>query len=553
MTDVSQQPVISDLLAGMSLPDKLGQLIFHLVYGSAADQADDRNRALFGVDTPADVVAKYRLGGVIYFAWAGNTENPQQIGRLSNGLQAASEIGLIIGTDQETGRVARMGPPATQFPGAMALAAAHDLDLTREAYQITGRELAAVGVNADFAPVADVNVNQANPVIGVRSFGSEPDVVGEQVVAAIAGLQRDAGMIAAAKHFPGHGDTGTDSHHGLPTITHSMIDWESIDALPFREAVSAGVEMIMTGHLSFPALDPSGDPATLSRPILTGLLREYLGYTGVIITDSLRMQGVRELYDDGEVAVRAIEAGVDVLLEPADPERAVSALTDAVASGRLTEQRIDESVVRVLQLKQRRGILQPAPTVPAKITAEVGSQESHARAAEITARTLTLIRDDDQLFPLKRGSVCLLGADAVAIGRLAAALKDDGLEVSELVTGQRPDRDLINAARRLARAASQTVIVTSSGWRERWQRTLVRSVREIAPQVSMVAITEPYDAGLVTAGGTMLLSYSATPVALDAVADVLLGRRQPTGRLPVAVGENPDHPLFPFGAGIVPN
>ncbi|HEY9293710.1 MAG TPA: glycoside hydrolase family 3 N-terminal domain-containing protein, partial [Microlunatus sp.] len=207
---VSRLPVVPELLAGMTLQDKIGQLIFHLVYGAAADQADERNRELFGVATPAEVVQKYRLGGVIYFAWAGNTEDPQQIGRLSNGLQEASEIGLIIGTDQETGRVARMGPPATQFPGAMALAAAHDLDLTREAYGITGRELSAVGINADFAPVADVNANQANPVIGVRSFGGEPDVVSEHVVAAIAGLQRDAGVAAAAKHFPGHGDTGTD-------------------------------------------------------------------------------------------------------------------------------------------------------------------------------------------------------------------------------------------------------------------------------------------------------------------------------------------------------
>ncbi|HEY9294182.1 MAG TPA: glycoside hydrolase family 3 N-terminal domain-containing protein, partial [Microlunatus sp.] len=338
----------------------------------------------------------------------------------------------------------------------------------------------------------------------------------------------------------------------LPTITHSMIDWESIDALPFREAIRSGVEMIMTGHLSLPDLDPSGDPATLSRPILTGLLREYLGFTGVIITDSLRMQGVRELYDDGEVAVRAIEAGVDVLLEPADPDAAVAALTRAVADGRLTEQRIDASVERILQMKQRRGALEPTRTNPERITAEVGGRESLRRAAEITASTLTLIRDDDQLFPLTRGSVCLLGADPDAVVRLAAALKNDGLEVSELATGQRPDRDMINAARRLSRSASQTVIITSSGWRDRWQRTLVRTVREIAPRVSLVAITEPYDAGLVTGGGTMLLSYSATPAALDAVADVLLGRRQPTGRLPVVVGENPDHPLFPFGAGIVP-
>lgn len=212
-------PVTGDV-EGMSLPDKIGQLITHLVYGSHADQADDRNRELFGVATPAEVVAKYRLGGVIYFAWAGNTVDPQQIGRLSNGLQqaalAATGVGLIIGTDQETGRVARMGPPATQFPGAMALAATHSAQAVRRAYAITGSELAAVGVNTCFAPVADVNIDQANPVIGIRSFSSEPDVVAEYVGAGIAGLQRDAGVAASAKHFPGHGDTHTTATMRCP-------------------------------------------------------------------------------------------------------------------------------------------------------------------------------------------------------------------------------------------------------------------------------------------------------------------------------------------------
>ncbi len=540
---------VADLLARMSPEEKIGQLIFHLVYGASADQADDRNTALFGVATPAEVVAKYRLGGVIYFAWAGNTENPQQIGRLSNGLQAAAGIPLIVGTDQEGGRVARMGPPATQFPGAMALGAAHAPELTREAYAVIGRELRAVGITADFAPVADVNSRPANPVIGIRSFGSEPDVVGDHVRAAIAGLQLDGGLCAAAKHFPGHGDTGTDSHHALPVITHSLLDWETVDAVPFRDAVRAAADMIMTGHLAFPELDPSGDPATLSRPILTGLLRDHLGYRGVIITDSLRMQAVRELYDDGEIAVRALQAGVDVLLEPADPDRAVAAIRTALDDGRLSWQRIEESVARILELKQRRGLFEAAPTDPQTIDRVVGCRRHLDRAREITAASITLIRDDEQLVPLIRRPVCLLGADADPTARLESRFAATGLQVSSLVTGLQPDRDMIDRARHLAYRNGQTVIVTSGGYRSRGQRALVRAVRAVAERVSLVAIAEPYDAGLVVGGGTMLLTYSATPVALEAVADVLLGRQRPTGRLPVAVGENPDHPLFPFGAG----
>jgi beta-N-acetylhexosaminidase len=307
--------------------------------------------------------------------------------------------------------------------------------------------------------------------------------------------------------------------------------------------------MIMTGHLAFPELDPSGDPATLSRPILTGLLRDDLGYRGVIITDSLRMQGVRELYDDGEIAVRALEAGVDVLLEPADPQQAVNAITEALRTGRLTEDRIDASVRRILEVKQRRGLFGASPTDPATVNRVVGSVEHLHRAREIAAASTTLIRDDDQLVPLIRRPVCLLGADADAVARLATALTAAGLQVSRLVTGPQPDREMIERARHLARGGGQTVIITSGAHRSRGQRALVRAVRDAAERVVLVAIAEPYDAGLITAGGTMLLSYSATPIALDAVIDVLLGRQRPTGRLPVAIGENIEHPLFPFGAG----
>ncbi|QGN33453.1 glycoside hydrolase family 3 protein [Microlunatus sp. Gsoil 973] len=543
------------VLATMNLEQKIGQLIIQLVYGAADDEPDKRNTELFGVPTPAEVVRKYHLGGVVYFAWAGNTADPRQIGRLSNGLQAAAKAAglppLIIGTDQETGRVVRMGPPATQFPGAMALAAAHSADAVRQAYAITGRELRAVGINADFAPVADVNVNQANPVIGVRSFSSEPDVVADQVAAAVAGLQLDAGISAAAKHFPGHGDTATDSHHGLPVITHSMIDWEALDAPPFRAAVRSGVDMIMTGHLALPDCDPSGDPATLSRPVLTGLLREDLDFSGVIITDSLRMDAVRESYGDGEVAVRALEAGVDILLEPADPDAAVSAIREAIQTGRLTEQRIDASVRRILELKQRRGLFDVAPTDAAEIDRLVGSVENRDRAAAITDSTVTLVRDDQELVPLPNRPTLVVGADGSVVGRISRGLRSAGLRTTESVTGPDPSRELIDRARRQARSAFQTVVVMSAGWRSQRQRMLSRAIREAASRVVLVAVTEPYDAGMVADGGTMLLTYSATPGSVDALVRVLLGRVPPTGRLPLAVGEIPDRPLFPYGAGVV--
>ena len=243
-----------------------------------------------------------------------------------------------------------------------------------------------MGLNTDYAPVADVNVNPANPVIGVRSFGSDPTTVAEHVVAGVRGLQ-SAGVSAVAKHFPGHGDTGEDSHHALPVVTHSRQEWERIDAPPFRAAIAAGVDAIMTAHLAFPALEPSGDPCTLSRAVLTGLLRTELGFDGVIVTDSLRMTGVRTRYDDAEVPVRAIEAGADVLLDPPEPVHQIEAVLTAVRSGRLAVERIEESVRRILIMKWVRGVVGRPLADEDGVELLVGTDEHLRAAREIGMRT----------------------------------------------------------------------------------------------------------------------------------------------------------------------
>nr|BFE73825.1 hypothetical protein GCM10020092_071260 [Actinoplanes digitatis] len=235
---------VDSALARMTLPQKIGQLFTTYVYGndantpSAADAA--ANRRLYGVDTPAEVVAKYHLGGVIYFAWTNSLQSPRQITTLSNGLQAASAgVPLTISTDQEHGVVSRMPAPATQFPGGMALGAGRSVLDAYRTGQVTGAELRAVGINQAWAPVADVNVNPANPVIGVRSFGSDPKLAAALTASQVLGLQRGANASASAKHFPGHGDTATDSHTGLPVITHTREEWQRVDAPPFKAAIAA--------------------------------------------------------------------------------------------------------------------------------------------------------------------------------------------------------------------------------------------------------------------------------------------------------------------------
>ncbi|WP_371780564.1 beta-N-acetylhexosaminidase [Streptosporangium subroseum] len=378
---------VEGVLAGLSMEEKVGQLFMPVLYGPASDTASGENQARYGVGTPAKMIAKYRPGGVILFPWADNVKNVKQIVALTNGLQKASpEIPLLIGADQENGQVSRLAPLVTKLPGASTIGSTGDLSLARKAAKVTGTELLALGINLDFAPVADVNINPRNPVIGPRAYGSDPRKVASMVGAAVSGFH-DAGIAATAKHFPGHGDTNVDSHSGLPVIQHSRSQWNRLDAPPFAAAIDKGVDAIMSAHVVMPKLDPSGDPATLSKPILTGLLRDKLGFDGVVSTDALDMAGVRKKYSDGEIAVRAIQAGVDLLLMPPDYPEAYQAVLAAVKSGKISDERLDQSVRRLLKLKAARGLLEKAPVAdPAEATRVLRSAEHQKVAQLITAR-----------------------------------------------------------------------------------------------------------------------------------------------------------------------
>ncbi|MFE1933054.1 glycoside hydrolase family 3 protein [Streptomyces sp. NPDC059474] len=570
---------IDELIGRMTLDQKIGQLFVMRVYGHSATHPDPAdvaaNRKDIGVDNAAELIAKYHVGGVMYIGWAHNIRDPHQVAALSGGIQKAAlaasvPVPVLLSTDQEYGTVARVGAPATLFPGAMALGAGGSAADARTAARTAGAELAALGIRQDYAPIADVNVNPANPVIGVRSFGADPKAVARLVAAQVEGYQ-SAGVAATAKHFPGHGDTSVDSHVGLPRITHSRKEWERLDAPPFRAAIEAGIDSIMTAHLLFPALDPADDPATLSRPILTGVLREELGYDGVVVTDSLGMEGVRKKYGDDRVPVLALKAGVDQLLNPPSLSRAFEGVRKAVRAGELDEDRIDRSLRRILELKARRGLFDDPYTSDRAVNRTVGTREHRATADRIAERTTTLITNRGGLLPLsprRRHDLLVVGVDAAApsgtggppTAVLARALSGLGFTAEALPTGTGdspgPSAERIEAAVAAARGRDAVIVATYDIAAGSTQRTLVARLVATGVPVVHLALRDPYDIARLGGRGTepaaSLATYCWTDVELRAAARVIAGRVTPRGRLPVAVrrADDPSRVLYPIGHGL---
>ncbi|MFF0361338.1 glycoside hydrolase family 3 protein [Streptomyces fungicidicus] len=559
------------LISRMTLEEKVGQLFVMRVYGHSAtdpDQADiDANLKEIGVRTAAEMLARYRVGGIIYFAWAHNTRDPHQIADLSNGIQKAS-LGLprglpvLVSTDQEHGIVARVGEPATLFPGAMAVGAGGSRADARTLGRIAGLELRALGIRQNYSPVADVNVNPANPVIGVRSFGSDPQSVADLVAAEVKGYE-SSHIASTAKHFPGHGDTVDDSHAKLPYIHHTRDQWEQLDAPPFEAAIAAGIDSIMTAHIVVPALDPSEDPATLSRPILTGILREELGYDGVVVTDSLGMEGVRTKYGDDRVPVLALKAGVDQLLNPPSLDVAWNAVLNAVRDGELTEDRLDESILRVLRMKAKLGLFKDPYVTHAGVDRTVGTRSHLATADRITERTTTLLVNEGGLLPLSRRrtpKLLVVGADPASpsgttgppTGVLAGALTELGFTATALSTGTAPSAATVAKAVAAAGDADAVVVATYNVTASSSQKTLVAQLLATGRPVVAVAVRNPYDVAHLPGVKAYLATYSWTDVELRAAARVIAGKVDPRGKLPVPVqrADDPATVLHPVGYGL---
>ncbi len=563
----SEDPIQSKI-RHMTLEEKVGQMFMLQAYGHSANDRDPAvaagNQKLYGVDTIEEVIDKYKPGGISYFAGGkdipNNVDNPHQIAGLSNGIQKAATkqpagIPMLISTDQEQGWIVRVKEPATQFPGNMPLGAARSTDYAKQAAQITGEELRAMGINQDFAPVADVNVNPENPVIGIRSFGSAPGLVAPMTSAQVAGYQKN--VAATAKHFPGHGDTDTDSHTGLPIINHSKEEIQTIDLPPFRSTIRSGVDVIMTAHIVVPALDESGRPATLSKPILTGLLRQKIGYKGVIVTDALNMAALQQFRQD-RVPVEAIKAGADVLLMPPKMDVAYNAVLDAVRSGEIPEKRIDESLKRILKLKQKQGLFKNPYVDESAVDNVVGTPQHKAVAGAIADKSITLIKNESKMLPLQAGSdqkalVTGYGATVYglnAVDELTLGIQQRGVTADAFQTGFAPDDAKISEA--VSRAQGSDLVVVTTGWATGEQQKLVKALLETGKPVVVAAVANPYDIAEFPEAQTYLATYGFTPVSMQALSRVLFGEVNPSGKLPVSVPEasNPENILYPYGYGL---
>ena len=421
-------PSAEEMLENMTTEEKVAQMLMP-AFQNFADETGVKQKLTELRPEIEETLKKHGFAGVIFFS--DNMADTEQAVRLVDAMQTANAAGggrpqLLTAVDQEGGTVARLGH-GCQMPGNMALGAIGDPAAAEQAGRLIGEELVAIGLNYDAAPVVDVNSNPQNPVIGLRSFSDDPELVAAMGTALMRGL-RSTGAVSTLKHFPGHGDTATDSHTGLPRIEKSLEELKDFELVPFQACIDAGAEAIMTAHIQYPLIEEqtaisvdTGEeinlPATLSKTILTDLLRGEMGFDGVIISDAMNMKAVAKHFEALTAAQMAIEAGVNILLMPVDtstPEglealdKYISDIAALVDGGTIPVERVDDSVLRILKLKEEHGLLETYDGADldgrvAHALETVGSKEHHAIEAELAARALTLVKNRDKLLPLQLG------------------------------------------------------------------------------------------------------------------------------------------------------
>jgi beta-N-acetylhexosaminidase len=518
----------------MTLEHKVAQMFLVTLHGSVMTEVG------------ADFLQTWQPGGVVLFGQ--NTGTPDATTRLTNDFQstilAAGGPPLLIAIDQEGGVVSRLTAENgyTFFPAPVLVGAAGD-DIAYRIGSAIGTELSAVGINMNLAPVADLETNPDNPIIFRRSFGSDPEIAGEAVAQVAMGIQAQ-NVLATAKHFPGHGESAQDSHAVLQGIDLPRERLDSVEIAAFRPAIDNNIAAIMVAHLWFPAIDPTRRPASLSPEVVTGVLRNDLGFEGLIVTDAMDMNAVDMEVEYTESMVAAVEAGVDLMaLGPSFglplAELSMQAVVDAVRGGRISEERINESARRILAAKQRFGLYDWQPLDPFSATQRVDAETHAALITELYQTGLTVAYDRNNLIPItpdKKVAFMFL-ATRYQIYNDCNAYGHPNIEW--LGVGDSPDGGQITQAARMAEAADVAVVFTQNAIDNPQQQALVNA---LPPEKTIaVAIWSHYDWTTYPNVAAYMMTYTPSAVggpAIPAACAVLFGAYQATGTLPVTLGEN---------------
>lgn len=518
----------------LTLDEKIGQLI------------------MFGfhdVDSAVNLIKRYKFGNIVYFKR--NLGIGKEVVEMSNKLQRTmlDNVGIpaIISSDQEGGMVSRFYHDATSFPGAMTTTAASDKELTYETGQRVAEELIHYGINLNLAPVLDINSNKLNPVIGVRSFSDNKESVVQYALNIMQGMQ-DKGVMACGKHFPGHGDTSMDSHISLPTIEHDINRLDEVELFPFKEAISKDISAIMTAHLLIPKIEEKKIPATMSEKILTGILRDKLGFKGIIMTDCLEMDAVSKHYGVGKGALMSLLAGSDLVLISHTAKYQIEAfntIKEAVQDGTFSEELLDEKVERILNYKKKFNLLsliEKIKPIPLNIL-EKNAELSH----NIIEKSLTLVKDRENLLPLRTNDNVFVVSPIRKVNSVAddvLPLCDFAKELSKKIgcayksfedskeLGDEKYKEILLYCKN----ADKVVVGTYNAYRDESQQRLLRDIVKVNPNVILVALRIPYDASLQESEiPTAICSYEYTDNSVEGLCDSLSKSTKYVGKLPVSI------------------
>lgn len=510
----------------MTLQEKIGQ---RLMTGFSGTEIPEEFR---------QAVKKHKIGNVVLFE--DNVRDCAQLKQLCRDIQdlIRQETGhsAFIAIDQEGGIVTRLPQGAVNVPGAMALGAAGDPENAYRAGLLIGREMRALGANFNFAPTVDVNCNAANPVIGIRSYSDDPHVVAEFAARSVQGLM-EGGVLCSAKHFPGHGDTDRDSHLSLPYVDKSMEELERLELVPFKAAIEAGVTAVMTAHIVFPQIEPDGVPATMSRRIMQGILREKLGFRGIIVSDSMGMAAIRSHFGVNAGMLAAFKAGVDLVEIAHQPQwcaEAAASLLEAAEAGELNLEEMDESVNRILEAKKRWIDDMPAWDFDYEAAAEESRIMLEQTITEVSRPASGALKLENPLcIGCKPYRASLVGNVEQGKGNPFGDQMAQELGGVSADMEQNPSPEAIAALVEQAKHHGSAVVGTMNANANPGQLALIRALADSGIPTVVVALRVPYDLRDLPENVWAIAAYESSPECIRAVAKVLRGELQPTGKLPV--------------------